>query len=85
VNGDQAERLTCVECGHEQAAGDAPGRAYLQNDVFGSAMEFARHEGIIPAPEAAHAIHGALETAWAADEAEIERALAALEGLPTPA
>ena len=96
--------------------------AYLQTDVFASAVEFARSEGIIPAPEAAHAIHGALLTARAADEAgeertilfnlsghghfdmaaydnyfagkledvaldeaEIQRALAAIEGLPTPA
>jgi tryptophan synthase beta chain len=96
--------------------------AYLQNDVFASAVLFAGHEGIVPAPEAAHAIHGALETARAADEAgeqktilfnlsghghfdmaaydnyfagkledvaldeaEIQRALTAIEGLPTPA
>jgi tryptophan synthase beta chain len=96
--------------------------AYLQNDVFASAVQFAREEGIIPAPEAAHAIHGALETVRAADEAgeertilfnlsghghfdmgaydkyfageledvaldeaEFQRALAAIEGLPTPA
>jgi tryptophan synthase beta chain len=96
--------------------------AYLQNDVFASAVLFARNEGIIPAPEAAHAIHGALETAKAADEegeertilfnlsghghfdmgaydkyfagqledvaldeAEMQRALEAIQGLPTPA
>src|ERR687896_1051145 len=96
--------------------------AYLQNDVFASAVQFARSEGIIPAPEAAHAIHGALEVARKADEAgeertillnlsghghfdmaaydnyfagkledvaleeaEIQRALEAIEGLPTPA
>jgi tryptophan synthase beta chain len=90
--------------------------------VFASAVLFARHEGIIPAPEAAHAIHGVLETARAADEAgeertilfnlsghghfdmaaydnyfsgkledvaldeaEMQRALQAIEGLPTPA
>jgi tryptophan synthase beta chain len=96
--------------------------AYLQNDIFASAVEFAGTEGIIPAPEAAHAIHGAIQMAKAADEAgeektilfnlsghghfdmaaydnyfagkledvaledeEIERALRAIEGLPTPA
>jgi tryptophan synthase beta chain len=96
--------------------------AYLQNDVFASAALFAGTEGIIPAPEAAHAIHGTLEAARAADEAgeertilfnlsghghfdmaaydnyfagklddvaldeeEIQRALRAIEGLPTPA
>ena len=43
--------------------------AYLQNDVFASAVLFAGSEGIIPAPESSHAIHGALEAARAADEA----------------
>jgi tryptophan synthase beta chain len=96
--------------------------AYLQNDVFASAVAFARSEGILPAPEAAHAIHGTLQAARAADEEgkertilfnlsghghfdmaaydnyfageladvaldedEMERALQAIEGLPTPA
>src|SRR3954452_1677447 len=96
--------------------------AYLQNDVFASAVTFAGSEGILPAPESAHAIHGALEAARGADEAgvertilfnlsghghfdmaaydnyfagklvdvalgedELQRALAALEGLPVPA
>jgi tryptophan synthase beta chain len=96
--------------------------AYLQNDIFGSAITFARSEGIIPAPESAHAIHGAVTTAKKADEegksktilfnlsghghfdmaaydnylagklvdvafdeAEMERALKAIESLPKPA
>jgi len=96
--------------------------AFLQNDVFASALVFAGSEGILPAPEAAHAIHGALQVARLADEegeertilfnlsghghfdmaaydnylagnledvaldeAEIGRALHAIEGLPTPA
>src|SRR5919197_1518438 len=96
--------------------------AYLQNDVFASALVFAGSEGILPAPEAAHAIHGTLQAATAADEAgeertilfnlsghghfdmaaydnyfagkledvaldetEMQRALGAIEGLPTPA
>jgi tryptophan synthase beta chain len=49
--------------------------AYLQTDVFASAVLFAGSEGIIPAPEAAHAIHGALEVARAADEAGEERTI----------
>ena len=49
--------------------------AYLQNDVFDAAVRFARTEGIIPAPESAHAIHGALESARAADEAGEERTI----------
>jgi tryptophan synthase beta chain len=49
--------------------------AYLQNDVFASAVRFAETEAIIPAPEAAHAIHGAILTAQAADEAGEERTI----------
>ncbi len=96
--------------------------AYLQQEVFTSAVEFAGAEGIVPAPESAHAIHGAIRVAREADEAgeektilfnlsghghfdmaaydnffagkledvaldeaEIERALKAIEGLPQPA
>jgi len=49
--------------------------AYLQNDVFASAVLFAGSEGILPAPEAAHAIHGTLQAAKAADEAGKERTI----------
>src|SRR3954447_24430348 len=49
--------------------------AYLQNDVFASAVLFAGSEGILPAPEAAHAIHGTLRVAKAADEAGEERTI----------
>jgi tryptophan synthase beta chain len=96
--------------------------AYLQSEVFASAVLFANTEGIIPAPESSHAIHGALRAAKQADEAgeqrtilfnlsghghfdmaaydnylagmledvaleegDLQRALRAIEGLPTPA
>jgi tryptophan synthase beta chain len=49
--------------------------AYTQGDVFASAVRFARSECIIPAPEAAHAIHGAVEAAAAADEAGEQRTI----------
>jgi tryptophan synthase beta chain len=49
--------------------------AYNQNEVFASAVAFARCEGIIPAPEAAHAIHGAMGAAAAADEEGRERTI----------
>jgi tryptophan synthase beta chain len=49
--------------------------AYLQNDVFASAVLFAGSEGMLPAPEAAHAIHGALQVAKEADEAGAERTI----------
>ena len=37
--------------------------AYLQNPVFKSSVMFAQAEGIIPAPESAHAIHAVVEEA----------------------
>jgi tryptophan synthase beta chain len=49
--------------------------AYTQNEVFTSAVTFARSEGIIPAPEAAHAIHGVLRAVADADEAGDERTI----------
>ncbi len=42
--------------------------AYTQNPVFEAAVTFARAEGIIPAPEAAHAIRGAIDEALKAKE-----------------
>jgi tryptophan synthase beta chain len=43
--------------------------AYSQVDVFESALIFARSEGIIPAPESNHAVHGAIRHARLAKEA----------------
>ncbi len=43
--------------------------------MFTAAVLFAGSEGIIPAPESAHAIHGALEVAREADEAGEERTI----------
>jgi tryptophan synthase beta chain len=37
--------------------------AYPQNPVFEAALQFARAEGIIPAPESAHAIRAAMDEA----------------------
>jgi tryptophan synthase beta chain len=48
---------------------------YPQRTVFASAVAFARAEGILPAPESAHAIHGAVEEARRADEAGQSRAI----------
>jgi len=50
-------------------AGVVEARAYRQNDTFEAAVAFARTEGIIPAPEAAHAIRAAIDEADAAREA----------------
>jgi len=38
-------------------------RAYMQNDIFKAAVLFAQNEGIIPAPESAHAIKAAVDEA----------------------
>src|SRR5205085_5279706 len=43
-------------------------RAYKQNEAFEAAVRFARAEGIIPAPEPAHAIRAVIEEAEAARE-----------------
>ncbi|WP_161259589.1 TrpB-like pyridoxal phosphate-dependent enzyme [Heliomicrobium undosum] len=44
-------------------------QAYGQTAIFEAALAFARSEGIIPAPESAHAIAGAIAEAKAAKEA----------------
>ena len=48
-----------------QRIGLIEARAYHQNPVFQAAIQFARSEGIIPAPEAAHAIRAAVDEALA--------------------
>jgi tryptophan synthase beta chain len=50
-------------------------RAYRQNETFEAAVRFARTEGIIPAPEPAHAIRAVIEEAEAASEAGEERVI----------
>ena len=50
-------------------------RAYRQNETFDAAVRFARAEGTIPAPEAAHAIRAVIEEADAAREAGEERTI----------
>ncbi|HMD57177.1 MAG TPA: TrpB-like pyridoxal phosphate-dependent enzyme [Solirubrobacteraceae bacterium] len=50
-------------------AGVVEARSYRQNETFAAAVRFARSEGIIPAPEPAHAIRAVIEEAQAAREA----------------
>jgi tryptophan synthase beta chain len=50
-------------------------RAYKQNETFDAAVRFARAEGIIPAPEPAHAIRAVIEEADAARESEESRVI----------
>src|SRR5437870_12230578 len=57
-----------VICGLVRA-GVIEARAYRQNETFDAAVRFARTEGILPAPEPAHAIRAVIEEAEAAREA----------------
>jgi tryptophan synthase beta chain len=49
--------------------------AYPQNTVFEAALQFARNEGIIPAPESAHAIRATIDEARRAQEAGERRVI----------
>ncbi len=50
-------------------------RAYPQLKAFDAAIQFAENEGIIPAPETAHAIAAAIDEALEAKEAGEERVI----------
>jgi tryptophan synthase beta chain len=53
---------------HLHRHGVIESRAYPQTPVFEAALQFARTEGILPAPESAHAIRAAVDEALAARE-----------------
>jgi tryptophan synthase beta chain len=57
------------------AAGQLEARAYPQTPCFEAALTFARTEGLVPAPESSHAIHGAIEEAQRAKEEGRERVI----------
>ncbi len=57
------------------ADGHIEARAFHQNAAFQAALQFARSEGIIPAPETAHAIRAAIDEALAAREAGEQRTI----------
>ena len=48
--------------------GDIEAKAYTQLPCFEAAVQFARTEGILPAPESSHAIRAAMDEALAARE-----------------
>jgi tryptophan synthase beta chain len=48
---------------HIKALGLIEARAYRQTEVFEAGVQFARCEGIVPAPEANHAVKGAIDEA----------------------
>ena len=49
--------------------------AYAQNSVFEAAIQFARSEGIVPAPESSHAIRATLDEALRAQQAGERRVI----------
>jgi tryptophan synthase beta chain len=57
------------------AEGIIEARAYYQNPVFEAAVQFARAEGIVPAPEAGHAIRPVIDEALKAREEGQERVI----------
>jgi tryptophan synthase beta chain len=48
---------------HVKDLGLIEARAYKQTEVFEAGVQFARAEGIVPAPEANHAVKGAIDEA----------------------
>jgi tryptophan synthase beta chain len=68
-HGDSPSLSLLVREGYMEA------KAYTQNEIFGAAVRFAKTQGIIPAPEPAHAIMGAIDEAIAAREAGEERVI----------
>ena len=68
-HGDAPSLSLLVKEGHMEAA------AYTQNEVFEAAVLFAQTQGIVPAPESAHAIRGAINEAVAAREAGEEKVI----------
>jgi tryptophan synthase beta chain len=53
---------------HLVALGHIEAKAYSQLTVFDAALQFARTEGILPAPESSHAIRAAVDEALEAKE-----------------
>jgi tryptophan synthase beta chain len=68
-HGDSPSLSLLVKHGHIEAA------AYSQNAVFDAAVQFAHTEGIVPAPESAHAVRGAIDEGIAARDAGDDRVI----------
>jgi tryptophan synthase beta chain len=68
-HGDAPSLSLLVRDGYVEAA------AYSQDEVFEAAVLFAKAQGIVPAPESAHAIRGAVNEALAAREEGRERVI----------
>lgn len=53
-------------------------RAYNQNEALGAAVTFAQHEGLIPAPETAHAVKAMIDEALRCKETGEEKTILVL-------
>lgn len=60
---------------HVQELGLIESRAYHQTACFAAGVQFARTEGILPAPEANHAVRGAIDEAIRCREEGVSRAI----------
>ncbi|MFI5053479.1 MAG: TrpB-like pyridoxal phosphate-dependent enzyme, partial [Acidimicrobiia bacterium] len=68
-HGDSPIISSLVRCGRMEAV------AYPQGKTFEAAVEFARAEGKVPAPETGHAIRAVIDEALAAKESGEERVI----------
>src|SRR3954471_14530875 len=68
-HGDAPSLSLLVRDGHMEA------RAFTQNAIFEAAIQFARTQGIIPAPESAHAIRAVIDEAVNARESGEEKVI----------
>jgi tryptophan synthase beta chain len=68
-HGDAPSLSMLVKHGHMEA------RAYTQNQVFDAGVQFARAQGIVPAPEPNHAVRAAIDEAIKAREAGEEKVI----------
>jgi tryptophan synthase beta chain len=68
-HGDAPSLSLLVRDGYMEA------KAFTQNQIFEAAVLFAKAQGIIPAPEPAHAIKATIDEALAAKEAGEERVI----------
>jgi tryptophan synthase beta chain len=60
---------------HLTQSGLVEPRAYHQTECFAAGMHFARAEGVLPAPEANHAVKGAIDEALKCKEEGVSRAV----------
>ena len=60
---------------HIKGLGFIEARAYRQTEVFEAGVQFARCEGIVPAPEANHAVKGAIDEALKCKQEGISRTI----------